>query len=124
MNGARWQDNLDGTFTVIQVDDSFSQLDQYVLGLRSPADVDSMFVIDSIDITGYTPTPVGTTMRRLLTAVDPTALQGHRRDVTADPTGRVRQPGRAATTPGPASTGRGWQGHACHPARGQPNPLS
>src|SRR5512142_2172731 len=63
------------------------------------------------------PVPAASTLWRLLTPVDPAALQ--------DALGtwlRARPPGRPAPAPPATGPGRGRQGHARHPARGQPGP--
>lgn len=54
LEGCRWQDNGNGTFTSIETFNGFSQLDEYLLGLRAPADVDPMWVIDSNDMNDAT----------------------------------------------------------------------
>jgi PKD repeat protein len=46
MEGCRWQDNEDGSFTSVSVLDGFSELDEYLLGLRPASEVGAMFVID------------------------------------------------------------------------------
>jgi hypothetical protein len=45
MEGNLWQDNGDGTFTTIDATERYSALDQYVIGLRSPAEVPDFWFI-------------------------------------------------------------------------------
>jgi hypothetical protein len=45
-----WQDNLDGTFTVLEHFRNYSRLDRYLLGALAPEDVDPSFVIQSADV--------------------------------------------------------------------------
>ena len=52
MEGNKWQDNGDGTFTTTEATSRFSPLDQYIMGLRSSADVSTFFFINSPFNTG------------------------------------------------------------------------
>jgi PKD repeat protein len=70
MEGAEWRDNGDGTFTSLAVLDGFSELDEYLLGLRPAADVEPTFVIAAPDVPSFP--RVGTVVR------------GTRIDVTID----------------------------------------
>jgi len=45
MEGCRWRDNGDGTFTSVAVLDGISELDEYLLGLRPAEEVGPMFAI-------------------------------------------------------------------------------
>ena len=45
MEGNKWQDNGNGTFTTIDATSRFSALDQYIMGLRSAASVPAFFFI-------------------------------------------------------------------------------
>lgn len=47
MEGCRWADNGDGTFTTIEVLNDISELDEYLLGLRPAAGVAPMFVLQN-----------------------------------------------------------------------------
>jgi len=46
MDGYNWQDNGDGTFTVIDSNKRWGTMDQYAMGLRKAADVPPFFVLD------------------------------------------------------------------------------
>jgi len=52
MEGNRWQDNGNGTFTTIEATARFSALDQYITGLRSSAEVPTFFFINNPTNTG------------------------------------------------------------------------
>jgi hypothetical protein len=45
LEGNRWNDNGDGTFTTVESFTGMSELDEYLLGLRAPADVSPFFLI-------------------------------------------------------------------------------
>ncbi len=45
MEGNRWQDNGDGTYTTVESFSGFSELDEYLMGLRAPEDVGPFFLI-------------------------------------------------------------------------------
>jgi hypothetical protein len=47
MEGNNWQDNGNGTFTSNEATSRYSNLDQYVMGLRSMEDTPEFFLIDS-----------------------------------------------------------------------------
>ena len=47
MEGNSWVDNGDGSFTTDEATERFSALDQYIMGLRTPAEVSDFFFIDS-----------------------------------------------------------------------------
>ena len=48
MEGNLWQDNGGGSFTTVESFTNFCHLDDYVMGLRAPADVDPFYVIDFV----------------------------------------------------------------------------
>jgi len=48
MEGNKWQDNGNGTFTTIDATSRFSALDQYIMGLRSAASVPTFFFIRNL----------------------------------------------------------------------------
>ena len=52
MEGNKWQDNANGTFTTIDATSRFSALDQYIMGLRSAVSVPSFFFINNPTNTG------------------------------------------------------------------------
>src|SRR5439155_14224823 len=45
MEGNRWQDNGNGTFTSVEATARYSALDQYIMGLRPAAEVPNFFFI-------------------------------------------------------------------------------
>ena len=45
MEGNRWVDNGDGTFTTVESFTGFGELDEYLMGLRAPANVSPFFLI-------------------------------------------------------------------------------
>ncbi len=47
MEGNKWQDNGDGTFTSIEATKRYSALDHYIMGLRSASDVPTFFFINN-----------------------------------------------------------------------------
>lgn len=47
LEGNAWVDNGDGTFTTVSQTDGFSELDQYLMGLRAPGGVSPFFYIDN-----------------------------------------------------------------------------
>lgn len=55
MEGNGWMDHGDGTFTSVEASQRFSVLDQYLMGLLSPAEVTDFFFIDDPLDTDHTP---------------------------------------------------------------------
>lgn len=47
MEGNRWQDNGDGTFTTVESFTGYGELDEYLMGLRDPATMQPFFLIQS-----------------------------------------------------------------------------
>ena len=47
MAGNGWVDNGDGSFTTVSAASTFSELDEYLLGLRAPTDVADTFLIEN-----------------------------------------------------------------------------
>ncbi|MBI3001773.1 MAG: hypothetical protein HYY46_25440, partial [Deltaproteobacteria bacterium] len=47
MEGNKWQDNGDGTFTSVEATSRYSALDQYIMGLRSSSEVSNFFFVAS-----------------------------------------------------------------------------
>lgn len=45
LEGNDWRDNGDGTFTTVGIHERYSPLDQYLMGLRPPAEVPAFFLI-------------------------------------------------------------------------------
>lgn len=45
MEGNRWRDNLNGTYTSIDATNGFSYLDEYLMGLRDSSEVDTVWYI-------------------------------------------------------------------------------
>src|SRR6267143_1466973 len=45
MEGNKWQDNGNGTFTTIEATERYSALDQYIMGLRPSTDVPNFFFV-------------------------------------------------------------------------------
>ncbi|MEN0063484.1 MAG: hypothetical protein AAGA48_15135 [Myxococcota bacterium] len=56
LEGNRWIDNGDGSFTTWPVQGGFSDLDLYLMGLLPPEEVEPFFVIDPTDPNGRTRT--------------------------------------------------------------------
>lgn len=85
MGGSRLQDNADGTFTTGEVMARFGALDQYLMGVRAPAEVDDFFVVEEPfghDVDPDAPPAAGTTFggeRRDLSVDDVIAQLGERR---------------------------------------------
>jgi len=89
LEGNRWVDNGDGTFTTVESFTGLSELDEYLLGLRPPANVSPFFLVEPSDpdapsdstfpASGFT--VAGT--RTDLTINDVTSLNGLR-DPSAD----------------------------------------
>lgn len=52
MEGNVWRDNRDGSFTSIGLNDGYSRLDHYVMGLRPPNEVPDTFVLTNLSGTG------------------------------------------------------------------------
>ncbi len=52
MEGNKWQDNSNGTFTTIEATSRYSALDQYIMGLRTTASVPTFFFIRNPTNTG------------------------------------------------------------------------
>ena len=73
MEGNKWQDNGDGTFTTIEATERFSALDQYIMGLRIAADVPGFFFINN---------PMGTTKTSSSAPQTGVTVTGTRKDVT------------------------------------------
>jgi len=49
MEGNDWRDNGDGSFTSVWIDDNYSMLDEYLMGLRAPEEVAPFFFIANPD---------------------------------------------------------------------------
>ncbi|MBI4454870.1 MAG: gliding motility-associated C-terminal domain-containing protein [Acidobacteria bacterium] len=73
MEGNKWRDNGNGTFTTIEATTRFSALDQYIMGLRSAAEVSPFFFIDG---------PTGTTKTRSSSPQLGVTASGLRKNVT------------------------------------------
>lgn len=76
MGGSRLMDNADGTFTTEEVMTRFGALDQYLMGIRAPDEVDDFFVVErpwGVDATAATAPEAGMTFggeRRDLSVAD------------------------------------------------------
>ena len=80
MEGNKWQDNGDGTFTSIEATERFSALDQYIMGLRSSGEVPNFFFIRNPDPVGCFAWDFGE--RSCAPQVGVTVTGGTRQDVT------------------------------------------
>lgn len=75
MEGNKWQDNGNGTFTTIEATARFSALDQYIMGLKPAGQVPTFFFIDN---------PTGTTRTRSSAPAIGVTAGGTRRNVTVN----------------------------------------
>ncbi|MGH7493571.1 MAG: hypothetical protein ACREOO_14430 [bacterium] len=84
MGGSSWRDNGNGTFTSIRNFDNYSQLDHYLIGLRTPEEVAPFFLIDIPGVTiveRSIPPFNGATVagpKRIVTVNDIVAVEGLR----------------------------------------------
>jgi len=99
MEGNSWVDNGDGTFTTDEDTLRFSALDQYIMGLRAPADVPNFFFVDS---------PTGTAKTRSSIPQTGVTVSGTRKNVTIDQviecSGGARSPSNGFSDVNPTTT--------------------
>lgn len=101
MEGNRWTDNGDGTFTTDPASGPglFSDLDLYMMGLLGPDDVEDWFVIDPDPSVSLSE---GTAPDGLFAGAEPTTVPGTRIDLSVDDV--IAAEGLVSPGPGDAPT--------------------
>ena len=93
MDGLQWQDNGDGTFTVVESNKRYGAMDQYAMGLRKPEEVPPFFLLDEFKDSAGTPV---TRTSRFARGVK---YRAQRIDVTVQDVIRAMGPREPATSP-------------------------